>query len=154
MTSPMWSQWEVETVLFSVKCTLPGGRVLRSDLPQDIEQEIYALLTVYQALRIAMTDAAATTPGLDPDRMSFTIALETACDQVIAAAGILTGTVVDLVGAIGRALLREKPLPRRNRTNPRSKKRPTSKYAASGSGVPKQTHRYTLHTNITAPQAP
>ncbi|MGH3803831.1 MAG: hypothetical protein ACRDTD_27610, partial [Pseudonocardiaceae bacterium] len=122
--------------------------------PQDIEQEIYALLTVYHALRIAMADAAATMPGLDPDRMSFTVALETACDQIIAAAGVLIETAVDMAGSIGRALLREKPLPRRNRTNPRSKKRPTSKYAASAIGEPKKTRRYTLHTNVTRPQSP
>ncbi|WP_406300845.1 IS4 family transposase (plasmid) [Embleya sp. NBC_00888] len=141
-------RWEVETALYSIKCTLLGGRVLRSNLPQDIDQEIYALLTVYQALRIAMADAAATEPGLDPDRMSFTVALETACGQVIAAAGVLVTAAVDLVGVIGRALLREKPAPRRNRTNPRSKKRPTSKYAASAMGVPKTSRRYTLHADI------
>ncbi len=56
-----------------------------------IEQEVYALLVTYQALRTAIADAAATVPGTDPDRASFVIALNAARDQVI-----LAGTVTDL----------------------------------------------------------
>ena len=55
--------------------------MLRSRDPAGIEQEIWALLAVYQALRMAMI-AAAESAGADPDRASFTIALEAARDQV------------------------------------------------------------------------
>ncbi|MDD1063164.1 hypothetical protein NMG29_34085, partial [Streptomyces cocklensis] len=41
-----------------------------------IAQEIYALLATYQAIRIAIADATESTTGTDPDRASFTIALE------------------------------------------------------------------------------
>jgi hypothetical protein len=40
--------------------------VLRARIPEDVEQEVYALLVIYQALRTAMADAAMTVPGTDP----------------------------------------------------------------------------------------
>jgi hypothetical protein len=43
-----------------------------------IAQEIYALLIVYQVIRIAISDATATIPGADPDRASFSVALQVA----------------------------------------------------------------------------
>jgi hypothetical protein len=60
----------------------PATDRLSSD-PAGITQEIYALLTVYQALRIAITD----TPGHRPRPGSFTIALQAAREQVMQAAG-------------------------------------------------------------------
>lgn len=63
-----------------------GGRVLRARTPDGIEQEVYALLVTYQALRTAIADAASTVPGIDPDRASFTVALGAARDQVTPAA--------------------------------------------------------------------
>jgi hypothetical protein len=49
---------------------------------------VHALLITYQVLRTAIADAAATVPGADPDRASFTVALNAARDQVILAAGV------------------------------------------------------------------
>ncbi len=54
--------------------------MLRSQDPVGIQQEIWAQLTVYQAIRCAMTDAVESVPGTDPDRAAFTVALETARD--------------------------------------------------------------------------
>ena len=108
-------RWQVETTYLSIKHTILDGRVLRSQHPADIDQEVYALLTVYQAIVRIACDAVASRPGLDPDRASFTVALETARDQVIAAAGILppAGRTV-LVGVIGHVLL-DSLLPARRR---------------------------------------
>ncbi|MEV6164852.1 hypothetical protein AB0L71_23585 [Streptomyces sp. NPDC052052] len=63
-----------------------------------MEQEVWALLVAYQALRTAMTDATDSLPGTDPDRAGVSVALSTARDQLVLAAGIITDTVVDLVG--------------------------------------------------------
>jgi hypothetical protein len=52
-----------------------------------------------------MTDATNSDTGLDPDRASFTIALNAARDQGIHAAGIIADTVIDLVGNIGHFVL-------------------------------------------------
>lgn len=106
--------------------------MLRARTPAGIEQEVYALLITYQALRLAMADATATDPTLSPDRASFTVALHTARDQLIHAAGVITGTAIDLVGVIGRAILDDLLPTRRTRVSPRVVKRAISKHRAKG----------------------
>ena len=73
-----------------------GNRVLRSATPAAIAQEVYALLTAYQVLRIAISDACLV-GGLDPDRASFTIAWQAAHDQVVQATGVIAARTTDLV---------------------------------------------------------
>jgi hypothetical protein len=125
-------RWEVETAYFELKSTILGGRVLRARTPDGIDQEVYALLVTYQVLRTAIADAAATVPGTDPDRASFTVALNTARDQVILAAGVLAGPATDLAGIIGRHVLASLMPSRRLRVSPRAVKRAMSKYNAKG----------------------
>jgi hypothetical protein len=128
-------RWEIETAYFELKSTILGGRVLRARTPSGVEQEIYALLITYQALRIAISDAVLTRPDVDPDRGSFGIALHAARDQLITAMGVLTDTarnaVIDLVGELGRQVLDHLMPARRSRTNPRVVKRAISVYAAN-----------------------
>ena len=125
-------RWEIETCYLELKSTILGGRVLRARTPDGIEQEVYALLVTYQALRTAIADAAATVPGTDPDRASFAIALGAARDQVILAAGVTAGTTIELAGTIGRTVLASLMPSRRLRTSPRVVKRAISKYNARG----------------------
>ena len=106
--------------------------MLRARTPAGIEQEVYALLTTYQALRLAIADATATDPTANPDRASFTVALHAARDQLIHAAGVIADTVIDLVGAIGRAVLTDLMPTRRTRVSPRVVKRAISKHRARG----------------------
>ncbi len=75
-------RWEIETAYRDLKSTILHGRVLRARTPAGVDQEIWALLTAYQALRLAMADATATTPAVADDRASFTIALHAARDQI------------------------------------------------------------------------
>jgi Insertion element 4 transposase N-terminal/Transposase DDE domain len=143
-------RWQVETTYLSIKHTILDGRVLRSQYPADIDQEVYALLTVYQAIVRIACDAVASRPGVDPDRASFTIALETARDQVIAAAGILpsAGRTV-LVGVIGHVVLNSLlPVRRRQRIKARSRKNPTSKYGPNAGKFPQTAQTYTLQTEV------
>jgi hypothetical protein len=121
-------RWEIETAFLEVKQTILGGRVLRARTPAGIDQEIYALLVTYQALRIAIADATLGVVDVDPDRASFTIALNTARDQLIAAAGVIADTVTDLAGVIGRHVLDNLIPARRPRTTPRVVKRAISNY--------------------------
>jgi len=124
-------RWEIETAFLEMKSTLLGGRVLRAQTPAGIEQEIYALLCGYQALRLAMADALLGHEAA-PDRAGFTIALNAARDQLILATGIIADTVVDLVGAIGRAVRAGLLTRRRTRVCPRVVKRAISKHRAKG----------------------
>jgi hypothetical protein len=142
-------RWEVESAYFELKSTILGGRVLRARTPGGIDQEVYALLVTYQALRTAIADAAGTVPGTDPDRASFTIALNTARDQVILAAGVLAGPVTDLAGEIGRHVMASLMPRRRLRTSPRVVKRAISKYNARGK-VDRTTYKATIAITIHA----
>jgi transposase IS4-like protein/DDE family transposase len=146
-------RWEIETAYLELKSTILGGRVLRARTPSGIEQEVYALLITYQALRTAITDAAATVPGTDPDRASFTIALNAARDQVILAAGVTTGTVIDLAGNIGRLVLASLMPSRRVRLSPRIVKRAISKYNARGN-IDRTTYKATITITIPAHLTP
>jgi phage baseplate assembly protein W len=140
-------RWEIETAYLELKSTILGGRVLRARTPAGIEQEIYALLVTYQALRTAIADAAATAPGTDPDRASFTIALHAARDQVILAAGVIAGAVIDLAGRIGRLVLASLMPSRRLRISPRVVKRALSRYNARGK-IDRTTYKATIDIAI------
>jgi hypothetical protein len=144
-------RWEVESAHFEIKKSMLGRRVLRSRTWAGIAQEVYALLSVYQLLRIAITDAADAMPGADPDRASFSIALETARDQVIQAAGVIADTVIDLVGTIGRAVPDQLMPARRLRVSPRTVKRPLSRYAYKSLKVDRCTYKATLSIDILTP---
>jgi hypothetical protein len=147
-------RWEVESAYFELKSTILGGRVLRARTPDGIDQEIYALLVTYQVLRTAIADAAGTVPGTDPDRASFTVALNAARDQVILAAGVLAGTVTDLAGNIGRLVLASLMPSRRLRTSPRVVKRAISKYNARGK-IDRTSYKAAIAIDIiTAPLTP
>jgi hypothetical protein len=122
-------RWEIETSYLELKFTILGGRVLRARTPDGIAQEIYALLVTYQALRIAMSDA---TGAGTADRAGFSIALNTARDQVIQAADVIADTTIDFIGKIGRAVLHHLLPARRRRTSPRVVKRAISKHRAKG----------------------
>lgn len=124
-------RWEIETTYAELKSTILGGRVLRARTPDGIDQEVYALLNTYQALRIAIADAT-TAHAATPLQASFTTALNTARDQVILAAAIIAGTTIDLVGRIGRAVLADLLPTRRPRQSPRVVKRAISKHRAKG----------------------
>lgn len=141
-------RWEIETAYCELKSTILGGRVLRSRHPSGVEQEIWALLTAYQVLRTAMSDALLARPDIDPDRASFTSALLAARDQIVLAAGITANTTVDLVGQIGGAILTDLMPTRRTRTRARVVKRAISKYRAKGRDVDRRTYPATLHTRI------
>jgi len=141
-------RWEIESAYFALKKTMLGRRVLRSRTMPGIAQEIYALLTAYQVIRIAISDATAAIPGTDPDRASFSIALQAARDQIIQAANVLAGTVIDLAGVIGRAVL-DHPMPtRRLRVSPRAVKRPLSRYAYKSLRVDRRTYKATISIDI------
>jgi hypothetical protein len=135
-------RWEHEIAYLALRHTLAEGRVLRSTDPAGLEQEMWALLAVYQALRRAMVTAIESRPGIDPDRASFTTALETAKDLLVTTA--ITGDPADLVGHIGRAVLTDLLPPRRPRTSVRKVKSPLSRYNK------KDPHRPEPSTPITS----
>ncbi len=130
-------RWEIESAYLALRHTLLDGRVLRSGDRPGVEQELWALLTLYQLLRMAMVTAVETRPGTDPDRASFTTALEAARDQLTAARGICPDGPADLPGVIGRAVLATLLPARRPRYSARKVKCATSRYLNRDDGRPR-----------------
>lgn len=120
-------RWEVEIAFFGLKVTLrTADRVLRSQRPDGVEQEIYAYLTIYQVLR-RVSHHSERRIGTDPDRVSFTVAVRTARHSVIAADHTAPGTPEQ---AFHQLLTSELPPPRRvDRVSPRAVKRPVSPFS-------------------------
>jgi hypothetical protein len=147
-------RWDIETAYLELKSTILGGRVLRARTPTGIEQEIYALLVTYQLLRTAMADATATQTQTDPDRASFSIAWQTARDQLIQASNVIADTLIDLVGTIGRHVLASLLPDRRLRVCPRIVKRAISKYQARGPNIDRISYKATVSLDILTPTDP
>jgi hypothetical protein len=132
-------RWEIERAYLALRHTMLAGHVLRSGDRPGVEQEVWALLTLYQLLRMAMVEAVETRPGLDPDRASFTSALQAARDQLVAAHGIdpdSTAGGADRLGMIGQAVLATLLPARRPRYSNRNVRCPTSRYHARDDGRP------------------
>jgi Insertion element 4 transposase N-terminal/Transposase DDE domain len=148
-------RWEIESAFLALRHTLLDGQVLRSGDRPGVEQELWALLTLYQLLRMAMVTAVETRPGTNPDRASFTTALETARDQLTAAAGVCPHGPADLTGAIGRAVLATLLPARRPRYSARKVKCATSRYLSRDDGRPRTVTTITkIHVTICTPPPP
>jgi hypothetical protein len=138
-------RWEHEIAYLALRHTLLQGRVLRSHDPEGLKQEMWALLALCQALRIAIIDAVATVPGTDPDRASYQVAVQAAQAMVTQARNILPART-DLAGTIGRAVLASLHPPRRPRVCPRRVKSPLSRWAKHPPGKPRTCQRITKIT--------
>jgi hypothetical protein len=75
-------RWQVEVAYKTIKSSLRGpGRRLRGQSPDLAEQEIWGLLTVYNAV-VDHAVAAAVDLGIDPDQISFTTVLRAVRDHL------------------------------------------------------------------------
>jgi hypothetical protein len=147
-------RWQVETCYFSLKSTILDGRVLRSRTVPGIEQEVYALLTVYQALVRVADDLVAARPGLPAQRVSLIVLFNAAADQIVAGRGIAPTGPVTLIGAIGRAALASLlPPGQRWRLKARVRKR-SSKYTFNSGKLPRSSQAYSLDFAILKNGAP
>jgi hypothetical protein len=133
-------RWEHEVTYLALRHTMLQGRVLRSGDPAGIEQETWALLALYQALRTAVTDAVQSAPGTDPDRASWQITVETA-QNLLTTAQNITDPGGDLTGDIGRAVLAGLHGPRRPRVCARKVKSPLGRWNKHPDGKPRATCR-------------
>jgi hypothetical protein len=66
-------RWIAETGIREIKTVLLNGQPLRGQTPIRAQQELWAALVVYQAIRLLIS-LAALTQELDPSRISFTAA--------------------------------------------------------------------------------
>jgi hypothetical protein len=145
-------RWEIETAYYAIRHTLLDGRVLRSRDPAALAQEMWGILTVYQALRTVLCEAAESLPPTDPDRMPFTLALETARDQTTNAD---LGQHTHGLGLIGRTALAHPNPARRHRYSQRKLKSPGNRYTYKDPTKPATTTPITeTHIEILPPTTP
>jgi hypothetical protein len=145
-------EWSIESAYLALRHTLLDGRVLRSGDRPGAGQELQSPLSFCQLLRMAMVTAVETRPGANPDRASFTTALETARDQLTAAQGICPDGPADLAGVIGRAVLSTLLPARRPRFSARKVKCATSRYLNHGDQRPRAVTEITkLSVTIRTP---
>ncbi len=121
-------RWEIELVIDEVDDHQRlAGRPLRSLKPVGVIQELYALLIAHYAVRFAMHEAALLTAS-DPDRLSFTHALQVIHEAIAE----FQMTATELLPRLYQRMLHDIAagrLPaRRLRTNPRVVKRKMSKF--------------------------
>lgn len=74
-------RWVAETGIREIKTTLLAGHALRGHTHIRALQELWATLCVYQAIRLLICHAALT-HDLDPSRISFTAARDTAARAI------------------------------------------------------------------------
>ena len=121
-------RWEIELVIDEVDDHQRlAGRPLRSLKPVGVIQELYALLIAHYAVRFTMHKAAQLTAS-DPDRLSFTHALQVMQEAI----SEFQMTAPELLPQLYQRMLQDIAavrLPKRRlRTNPRVVKRKMSKF--------------------------
>jgi hypothetical protein len=129
-----------------MKTCLRGAEfILRSKSPDLTCQELYAFLTIYQALCALRADAARTA-GTDPDRVCFTVTIRVARDHAAAAqpAGqdqARRHAITDIIAGLLPA--------RRDRQCERVKKPPRNTFAVEKPGETPPATRATYTITIT-----
>jgi hypothetical protein len=142
-------RWQIETAIGAFKSQLKGdGVVLRSKTPDGAEQELWALLCAYHAIRDLICAAAALAEK-DPLRISFVNALDAVRGPVgDSAAFPLRRTIDDVlrgwllaIGSVTNPDRRDRSNPG---SNPRQAKRSLSRQARRPSQTPQRRGPLTL----------
>ena len=127
-------RWDEESTLDEVKTVMQQGKqpLLRSKLPELVQQEMYGLLLGHYMTRKVMA-AAAEMAGLEPERLSFTSSLATLKQWVTEKTrmGVAKRYKV-LLQKVGEKELRAK----RERSYPRAKKAARQKWPMKRAGSP------------------
>jgi hypothetical protein len=143
-------RWAVETAFRELKTCLRGkGRILRSRTPELARQEIWAYLTVYQAIR-AVIAAAAAGAGLDPARVSFTTVLNAVRATVTTARASQEAALAQACGTALAALVPERP----GRVAIRAVREPRSLYPARKNRGNRKETPLSQHARYTVTIAP
>ncbi|HEV3256025.1 MAG TPA: IS4 family transposase [Gemmataceae bacterium] len=129
-------RWEIELVFDEQKTHQDPPRAtkpthVRSQTPEGVEQELYALSLGHFVLRALMVQAAQRRQ-LDPDRLSFTGCLHSVRNRLGEVAGGTPAVVERWYEALLQELGRQQLPPRANRINPRVVKRKMSKFKKKG----------------------
>jgi len=121
-------RWESENVIDELDTHQRiAGRVLRSESPVGVVQELYGLLLAHYAVRVLMHEAACQAE-VDPDRVSFVRALELIRDAIPEFQITALAQVPQLLSRLLTDMTCKLLLERQPRLNPRVVKRKISKF--------------------------
>lgn len=121
-------RWESELVIDEIDTHQRlAGRVLRSQSPVGVVQELYGVLLAHYALRVLMHEAALAA-GIDPDRLSFVHALEGIRDAIPEFQMTVPAQRPELFVRMLRDMAAKRLPKRRPRVNPRVVKRKMSNF--------------------------
>lgn len=138
-------RWEVEVTIDEIDTHQRlATRTLRSLKPVGILQELYGLLLAHYAVR-ALMHAAALHAGLDPDRLSFTQAVEVICAAIPDFQVVPPAQWPALSQRLLADLAQARLPARRPRSNPRVVRRQSSKFPQKppgGRSAPRQSGTY------------
>jgi hypothetical protein len=134
-------RWEVELVFDEQKTHLDPRRAskpahFRSQTPEGVEQELYALSLGHFVVRALMVEAAKE-DNLDVDQLSFTGSLHTLQARLPECDSSTAASLEKWYRVLLAEVAQERTEPRRNRVNPRVVKRKMSKFAKK-----RQEHRH------------
>lgn len=126
-------RWEIELTFDEQKTHLDPRRAskaahFRSQTPEGVAQELYALSLGHFVIRALMV-AAAKEENMDVDRLSFTGSLQILQARLPECDSSTPATLEQWYRALLAELAQERTEPRRNRVNPRVVKRKMSKFA-------------------------
>ena len=141
-------RWEIENGFAELKTRLRGAAfILRSRSPELVRQELFAFLTVCQSL-CSLRAEAAQASGIDPDRISLTVAVRIARDH----AGSQTAVTLHSVAQARRRAIRDvlgDLLPaRRDRQCERVKKPPKNTFPSKKRDQPRSSGKVTYKIKI------
>jgi hypothetical protein len=144
-------RWEIENSYGELKTRLRGaGFILRSRAPDLACQELFAFLTVYQAL-CALRAQAAALAGTGPDRVSFTVTVRIARDY---ASAVLPPAPDEARRTAIRDIIAGLLPPRRDRHCERVSKPPRNTFPAKKRGQTPPATRATYTIKITKKEPP
>jgi hypothetical protein len=141
-------RWENENGYAELKNRLRGAAfILRSKSPELVCQELFAFLTVYQAL-CALKLQTAGQAGIDPDRISFTVTVRVARDHASSPALLTQLGLAEARRQAIRDLLDDLLPRRRDRQCERVKKPPRNTFPAKKRDQPRQPGKVTYKIKI------
>ncbi len=140
-------RWEEELVFDEQKTHQDPRRAgkaahFRSQTPEGVKQELYALSLGHFVIRALMLEAAATEQNLDVDRLSFTGCLRILQARLPECDASTPLSLEQWYRLLLAEMAQERIEPRRNRSNPRVVKRKMSKFAKKR---PEHRHRPPLN---------
>ena len=137
-------RWEHEVAYLALRHTLLQGRVLRSGDPVGLQQEMWALLALYQALRSAITAPSNPAPAPTPTGPA-TIALK-AAQNLVTTPATSSPTTTSTSSVTSAGCPGDLHPPRRPRASARKVKSPLSRWNKHPPGKPRTSQRITSIT--------